>query len=163
MCRSPTQAPSASSTSVQARYLECVTPQQHTRKRAKLWSMKQARLVSRWPGDRTSSKIPSLILYDSSGAPRAHGASALDEGVQVTAKEEGASSVAAVDNSDSSQKLTLSIINRMVNLQALEAFLTPRHRNVSSTSLFRSPYRSSSHHHGVDGLKIAFYYARWRR
>ncbi|GAA5961804.1 hypothetical protein JCM21900_003315 [Sporobolomyces salmonicolor] len=49
----------------------------------------QVHVVNRWPGDATSSKIPSLILYDSRGVAKTLGAEALLEDVQVQANEEG--------------------------------------------------------------------------
>ncbi|GAA5915562.1 hypothetical protein JCM5296_007284 [Sporobolomyces johnsonii] len=47
------------------------------------------RVVNRWPGDATSAKIPSLVLYDSRGVAKSFGAEALLEDVQVQADEEG--------------------------------------------------------------------------
>ncbi|GAA5936638.1 hypothetical protein JCM1841_004634 [Sporobolomyces salmonicolor] len=49
----------------------------------------QVHVVNRWPGDAKSSKIPSLILYDSRRVAKSFGAEALLEDVQVQANEEG--------------------------------------------------------------------------
>ncbi|GAA5915558.1 hypothetical protein JCM5296_007282 [Sporobolomyces johnsonii] len=45
--------------------------------------------VTRWPGDTTSAKIPSLVLYNSRGVAEYFGAEALEEDAQVQADEEG--------------------------------------------------------------------------
>lgn len=48
----------------------------------------QVRVVSRWPGDKNNSKIPSIIYYSSAGVARAFGAEALDETTQARAESE---------------------------------------------------------------------------